>query len=145
MRLPLKHYLKAGNVFRYKVTFRDGVTKTKRLIVISNDNNYTTLMLTVTSNVHGEYKHYRKEDIFVPQNTEDSFPLPTYVQFHRILVFPISKLIRDYNNNLLEVLDPISHELLKRIYDKIEFLKEKELRKGKVDLHKIRILSNKTI
>ena len=112
----LEAFLFAGSVLRFKIKYPDGKEGIKRLIVVSNDNKQTTLLLTVTSNIHGEYKYYRKDDIFVPRGSEDCFERDTCIQMHRIIPRNTSKLKDLYTKNSLDILGKISNELMERIY-----------------------------
>lgn len=143
MKLSLKYHLLPGNVLRFKVTFSDGSSAIKRMIVVSKNNVVTTLLLTVTSNIHREYKNYRQNDIFIPAKEENSFPLNTYVQFHRIIEYKTALLENLFSKEKLDVLDPISEDLLNRLYEQIESLHNQEIAEGMVDDKKVRILKGK--
>ncbi|MCK4359668.1 MAG: hypothetical protein KAW92_13200 [Candidatus Cloacimonetes bacterium] len=109
-------FLYAGSVIRCELVFPDGKKKFKRLIVISNKNKYTTLFLTSTSKINRKYKFYRKDDIFVQKGDESCFEKDTCIQLNRVFEISSPKLVSEYVNNKLDILNKISDELMEKIY-----------------------------
>lgn len=120
MNLSFKVFLKPGNVLKGPFIFPDGYKGIKRIIILTSDNKSTLLFVTTTSNIHGEYKHYRQDDIHIPKGSEDAFEEPTYVKMNRVIEVSTQLMIDDYNKKRIKILKPISEDLLDRIYDVID-------------------------
>ena len=120
MDLPFEVFLTPGNVLKGPFQFPDGYKGIKRIIILTSDNQSTLLFVTATSKIHGEYKYYRQNDIYIPKGDEDAFKEPTYVKMNRIIEVSTHKLIDDNNKNRIKVLKPISQDLLDKIYDVID-------------------------
>ncbi len=120
MDLPFKVFLKPGNVLKGLFTFPDGYRGIKRIIILTSDNKSTLLFVTTTSNIHGEYKHYRQDDILIHKGDEDAFEEPTYVNMNRVIEVSTQLIVNDYNKKRIKVLKPISEDLLNKIYSVID-------------------------
>ena len=117
MKLPFKVFLKPGNVLKGPIIFPDGDKGIKRIIVLTSNNQSTLLFVTTTSNTHGEYKYYRQDDIPIPKGSEDAFEEPSYVNMNRVIEVSTQSIMDDYKKNKIKILDPISEDLLDKIYN----------------------------
>jgi len=112
--------LKVGTVLKAEVVFPDGEKSVKRLIVVSNQNEELTLVLTTTTNLHYGFKYYRKDDIYLMAGQEGPFEIETCVQMNRVLTMETKAIKEKYNRRILVILGKISDDLISRIYDGID-------------------------
>jgi len=112
--------LSAGKVIKTEIQFPDGGKAVKRLVVLSNINERTILVITSTSRTNNPRRYYNKDDVFIAAGQEPMFEEDTYLRLNRALEIPTGELLIKYNELRLDKLGHISEQRLNEIYAKVE-------------------------
>lgn len=126
MKLPkeitdkaLQDFLIPGNIIRTEITYPDGGSSFKRIIILSSDNNKTVLGVVGTSKVINDSR-FNRDKIIVSPEEEPVFEDNTVIQLHRVFEVSTNRLKKFYSAGVLNLLGAISDKSKEQIVEIIK-------------------------